>query len=92
MDHCGMIITPFNSRETQLLVKATACLIAYRVMGKEKRKGANRQNKGLAKKSKGSTEWLGNIETPGDQGPGWRCAARLQEDQAQATGAPPDAG
>ncbi|KAJ9511295.1 hypothetical protein QJQ45_017104 [Haematococcus lacustris] len=50
MDHCGMIITP---GKPQLLVIATACLIAYRVMGKEKRKGANRQNKGLAKKLKG---------------------------------------
>ncbi|GFH17243.1 hypothetical protein HaLaN_13833 [Haematococcus lacustris] len=27
-----------------------------------------------------------------NQGPGWRCAARLQKDQAQATGAPPDEG
>ncbi|GFH18972.1 hypothetical protein HaLaN_15856 [Haematococcus lacustris] len=28
----------------------------------------------------------------GHQGPGWRCAARLQEDPAEANGAPPAAG
>ncbi|GFH13982.1 hypothetical protein HaLaN_09953, partial [Haematococcus lacustris] len=34
----------------------------------------------------------GNLQTSGDQGPGGRCAARVQEDEAQATGAPPAAG
>ncbi|GFH14392.1 hypothetical protein HaLaN_10436 [Haematococcus lacustris] len=87
----------------KLLEKATVRLNAHRVMAKDKRKSTTKHNKDPGKKQKGvslcsrqattgASGWLGNEQTSGHQGPGGRCAARVQEDEAQATGAPPATG
>ncbi|GFH23398.1 hypothetical protein HaLaN_21004 [Haematococcus lacustris] len=91
-------LVPAVLGKPKLLAKATARLNAHRVMAK---KGSGKHKKDPGKKQKASRSPQGKQRQERrdgwttrrrHQGPRGRSAARLQEDQAQAAGAPPAAG